>query len=306
MMKLKDLDMGIREQVDVLLLNVEERETKTGKSYTVLTVTDGDMTVEVKKWDSVLVDYEHLKNSVVRLNVKSSMYGTDLTYDADSVLHSAKPITEFIPKAPIDCKETFDKIMDRVSKMDNDYVKVLTEEILANHKEQLLYWSAAKGNHHALYGGLLYHMYRMMENADAQCDLYPTLDRNIMIAGTLLHDIGKLKELDTNELGVADYTRDGSLLGHAYIGMNMIQEYGTKLNVPTDIVVQIQHMIAAHHGNLEWGAISVPKTMEAQMLHFLDMIDSRMYMFEDTMKTMEPNKPSNKIYGLGGVSIYKF
>lgn len=106
-MTLKDLDMGIREQVDVLLLNVEERETKIGKSYTVLTVTDGEMKIEVKKWDSVLVDYEHLKNSVVRLNVKSSMYGTDLTYDTDSVLHSAKPITEFIPKAPIDCKETF-------------------------------------------------------------------------------------------------------------------------------------------------------------------------------------------------------
>lgn len=306
MMKLKDLDMGIREQVDVLLLNVEERETKTGKSYTVLTVTDGDMIVEVKKWDSILVDYEHFKNSVITLNVKCSMYGNDITYDTDSVFCSTKPITEFIPKAPIDFKVTFDKIMDRVNKIGNDYVRTLTEQILTNHKERLLYWSAAKGNHHALYGGLLYHMYRMMENADMQCNLYPTLDRNIMIAGTLLHDIGKLKELDTNELGVADYTRDGSLLGHAYMGMNMVQEYGSKLNVPTDIVVQLQHMIAAHHGNLEWGAISVPKTMEAQMMHFLDMIDSRMYIFEDTIKSMEPNKPSNKVYGLGGVSIYKF
>lgn len=306
MMKLKDLDMGIREQVDVLLLNVEERETKTGKSYTVLTVTDGDMIVEVKKWDSVLVDYEHFKNSVITLNVKCSMYGNDITYDTDSVFCSTKPITEFIPKAPIDFKVTFDKIMDRVNKIGNDYVRTLTEQILTNHKERLLYWSAAKGKHHALYGGLLYHMYRMMENADMQCNLYPTLDRNIMIAGTLLHDIGKLKELDTNELGVADYTRDGSLLGHAYMGMNMVQEYGSKLNVPTDIVVQLQHMIAAHHGNLEWGAISVPKTMEAQMMHFLDMIDSRMYIFEDTIKSMEPNKPSNKVYGLGGVSIYKF
>ena len=188
------------------------------------------------------------------------MYGNDITYDTDSVFCSTKPITEFIPKAPIDFKVTFDKIMDRVNKIGNDYVRTLTEQILTNHKERLLYWSAAKGNHHALYGGLLYHMYRMMENADMQCNLYPTLDRNIMIAGTLLHDIGKLKELDTNELGVADYTRDGSFaLGHAYMGMNMVQEYGSKLNVPTDIVVQLQHMIAAHHGNLEWGAISVPK-----------------------------------------------
>lgn len=305
-MTLKDLDMGIREQVDVLLLNVEERETKTGKSYTVLKVTDGEIEVDVKKWDSVLTDYEHLRNSVVTLNIKTSMYGTEITYDTDMVLHSSKSVEEFVPKVPIDCKETFHQIMERVSHISNDYIRVLTKHILANHKDQLLYWSAAKGNHHALYGGLLYHMYRMMENADAQCDLYPTLDRNIMIAGTLLHDIGKLKELDTNELGVADYTRDGSLLGHAYIGMNMVQEYGAALDVPSDIIVQLQHMIAAHHGNLEWGAISVPKTMEAQMLHLLDMIDSRMYMFEDTMKTMEPNKPSNKIYGLGGVSIYKF
>lgn len=306
MIKLKDLDMGIREEIDVLLLDVQERETKTGKSYTVLTVTDGDMAVEVKKWDSVLTDYENLKNSVVRLNVKSSMYGSDLTYDTDSVCRSSKSIEEFIPKAPIDCKETYKKIMDRVEKLGNEYVRILTKQILMDHKEKILYWSAAKGNHHALYGGLLYHMYRMMKNADIQCDLYPDLDRNIMIAGTLLHDIGKLEELETNNLGSAEYTRDGSLLGHAYIGMEMVQDYGRRLAIPNDIAVQLQHMIASHHGNLEWGAISVPKTMEAQMLHLLDMIDSRMYMYEDTFKTMEPNKPSNKVYGLGGVSIFKF
>ena len=92
-MKFKDLDMGIREIMDVLLLDVVERETKNGKSYTVLTVTDGEQTIDVKKWDSVLTDYENLKNTVVTLNIKSSMYSHfDLYYLYSSTTTAYKPM----------------------------------------------------------------------------------------------------------------------------------------------------------------------------------------------------------------------
>lgn len=87
--------------------------------------------------------------------------------------------------------------------------------------------------------------------------------------------------------------------------MHMLEDYGKKCDVPQNTVLQLQHMVASHHGNLEWGAVTVPQTMEAQMLHYLDMIDSRMYMYEDTYKVLEPGKPSNKIFGLG-TPVFKF
>lgn len=304
-MKLKDLDMGIRETIDVLLLDVTERETKNKKPYTVLTVTDGEMTVDVKKWDSVLVDFEGLKNTVISVSIKSSMYGSEITYDTDVVVKSYKPVSDFIPKVPLDSKEMMKEIESFVLSIKSLSVRSMVLDILNDNLDKLLYWAAAKGMHHAVYGGLLYHMYRMCKNAVEQCKIYTSLNSDLLIAGTLLHDIGKLKELETSSLGKADYTMEGSLLGHAYIGMSMIQEYGTKHNVSDDEILQLQHMIASHHGNLEWGAITVPQTIEAKMLHYLDMIDSNMYMFEDTFKTMEPNHPSAKVFGLG-TSIYKF
>lgn len=304
-MKLKDLDMGIRETIDVLLLDVTERETKNKKPYTVLTVTDGEMTVDVKKWDSVLADFESLKNTVISVSIKSSMYGSEMTYDTDVVVKSYKPVSDFIPKVPLDSKEMMKEIESFVLSIKSLSVRSMVLDILNDNLDKLLYWAAAKGMHHAVYGGLLYHMYRMCKNAVEQCKIYTSLNSDLLIAGTLLHDIGKLKELETSSLGKADYTMEGSLLGHAYIGMSMIQEYGTKHNVSDDEILQLQHMIASHHGNLEWGAITVPQTIEAKMLHYLDMIDSNMYMFEDTFKTMEPNHPSAKVFGLG-TSIYKF
>ena len=304
-MKFKNLGMGIREIMDVLLLDVVERETKNGKSYTVLTVTDGEQTIDVKKWDSVLADYENLKNTVVTLNVKSSMYGSDLTYDTDIVTRSHKPVSDFIPKVPLEPTQMMNDIMARIQQMQDNKLRKLVEMVFNDHQSELMYWAAAKGMHHALYGGLLYHIYRMGMNADAQCNIYPELNRDLLVAGAYLHDIGKLMELNTSTLGTAEYTTTGSLVGHAYLGMHMLEDYGKKCDVPQNTVLQLQHMVASHHGNLEWGAVTVPQTMEAQMLHYLDMIDSRMYMYEDTYKVLEPGKPSNKIFGLG-TSVFKF
>lgn len=112
--KLKELDLGIREQVDALVLDVMERETKTGKPYVVLKVTDGDTTAEVKKWDARLDDFLPVKNTAVVLNVKASLYGNETTYDTDSCVRSKRPPEDFIRKAPIDLDGTLDAIGSRL------------------------------------------------------------------------------------------------------------------------------------------------------------------------------------------------
>ena len=185
--KLKELDLGIREQVDALVLDVMERETKTGKPYVVLKVTDGDTTAEVKKWDARLDDFLPVKNTAVVLNVKASLYGNETTYDTDSCVRSKRPPEDFIRKAPIDLDGTLDAIGSRLDAIADPDLKALMTAIFRDKKSQLRMWSAAKTVHHAIYGGLLYHSYRMMQAADALCQFYPAVDKDLVASGAMLH-----------------------------------------------------------------------------------------------------------------------
>ena len=123
----------------------------------------------------------------------------------------------------------------------------------------------------------------------------------------LLHDIGKLKELETNELGVSEFTPEGNLSGHTLCGIEMLNKAVAEMEVASDAeeYKQVKHMIASHHGLLEHGAIVVPATPEAMVLNNLDLIDSRMYMFEEALTGIEPGTVSGAIWALGGAHVYK-
>lgn len=300
MLKLKDLDLGVREKLDVLVTDVAEAETKTKKPYVIFVVTDGDTVAKVRKWDCRGIEYERAVNRVVSMNVKSSMYGGEVTYDTDMAVYSDASVSDFVRKVPEEIGKMYEEITKRVKRFQDESLRNMMLTVLEQNEEKLMYWAAAKSQHHALYGGLLYHMYRMGKNADMQCDIYSTLNRDILVAGAYLHDIGKLKELETNSLGNADYTTEGNLLGHLYLGMETLEKY--KESVDEKTLMHLKHMIASHHGTLEWGAIVEPKTAEAQMLHFLDMMDSRMYTFEEQYKDME----SDSFSKTGKGQIYKF
>ncbi|MDU3181765.1 MAG: HD domain-containing protein [Lachnospiraceae bacterium] len=301
-LKLKDLDMGVREYIDLLVTDVQEAETRTNKKYVIFTVTDGETVAKIKKWDSCLVDYEHAKNTVVTMNVKSGSYNGEVTYDTDYAVFSDADIAQFIRSVPENIDLMFAGIRSRIDNFSDLSLKGFMHGILDMHEDKLKYWAAAKEMHHALYGGLLYHMYRMGKAADAMCKIYQGVDSDMLAAGVYLHDIGKLYELDTNKLGTSEYTTEGYLLGHIAIGIEMVDTYAGKYGVSKEKALHLKHMIASHHGRKEWGAIVEPKTAEAQLLHQLDMIDSKMYVFEENYATMETHSFTKTPMG----QIYKF
>ena len=180
----------------------------------------------------------------------------------------------------------------------------LGEEIYEKNKEKLLRWSAAKSMHHNCYGGLLYHSLRMALSAKRICQIYTKANRGLVIIGCLLHDIGKLKELDTDIMGNASYTVNGNLFGHLMLGVRMVEDYTKDLTINSDELEQLQHIIASHHYNQEWGAISQPKTIEAFIVAKLDDFDAKMYMIEKGLDELESGEISEKpIYD--GIRLYK-
>lgn len=146
----------------------------------------------------------------------------------------------------------------------------------------------------------------MLKSASRLAEVYKdTLDTKLLYAGVILHDIGKIKELECNVLGSADYTSDGNLLGHLFIGAEMVSEYAKKYDLGEIEERLLKHMIVSHHGKREFGAIALPAIPEAMLLHHIDCMDAEIYQYEEVRKNMKADSMSDRVFGLNDVHVYK-
>ena len=147
-------------------------------------------------------------------------------------------------------------------------------------------------------------MLRMLKTAVILSRVY-RFDKELLYSAVILHDIGKLQELDTDATGVAEYTVDGNLFGHTLLAIEMIDRKSFENpTYPAEKIRLLKHCIVAHHGQLEYGAITMPAVKEAMLLHEIDVIDASMYQYEQVEKTLNPGEMSDRIFDLG-VKVYK-
>lgn len=305
--KFSELLLDKKTTTIALLQSAEERETKGGKPYCRLTLSDGEKVIETNLWNTSKADLKVDEKTLIMVELYPKIYNDAVGYE----VYRYSPYTEdrygmsdFIIAAPVESEVMYNEILSLVEKFDNDTgLSGLVKEIYEENKEKLLYWSAAKSVHHNCYGGLLYHTFRMVRNGVLMQRVYKSINSGILVAAIALHDIGKLVELETDELGVADYGVEGTLFSHILAGIETVNRHADSYD--PEAVKMLKHCIAAHHGRLEWGAIAVPATPEAMLLHQIDMIDAQMYQFEDALKNVEePGMLSDKIFGLG-TKVYK-
>ena len=323
--KFSNTEIGSTYNYTVLVTEMTEKVSKTDKPFVNFTFSDGvdkvtanyfDKTEDVMKALGVDV------GRVVDLTFSVKTYNNKKNYIVESVIPFPDPeakVEKFVQSPPFGIDIMYKKIIECIKKStgrnydvnvpgvpDDDYsAAALTIRLLNSNKEAFCKSSAAHSIHHDMRGGLLYHTFRMVYNALYVSKVYTTLNLELLVCGTALHDIGKLTELDTDELGSADYSVDGRLFGHAVIGMEMVSEEAKKGPYNEEEVRQLRHMIASHHGSLEYGAITTPATPEAFILHELDMIDSRMYIFEKEMGKVDPGEMTDRIFALENSSLYR-
>jgi len=209
----------------------------------------------------------------------------------DAILEGSASRKELLDKAWSVIAEATDSIRDT-------RIKALCGQFLAIHGARFRRAAAARGNHHARRGGLLEHTSRMMESAMALCGVYPELNRDLVTAGVLFHDTGKLWETCPPErgFGIVPELR-GELLGHLSIGIELVNSIWRDLPkegwdslTPNseEVRLHLLHLVASHHGQLEFGSPVLPKTPEAALLHFVDNIDARMEMFFTAYQSSAP------------------
>jgi len=182
----------------------------------------------------------------------------------------------FLPSSERDLDGIYSEILGIIDEIENPHIRDLLEAIFRDDsfRERFLTAPAAKSWHHSYVGGLAEHVYDMIRTATRTAEIYPEVDRDILLAGVILHDLGKMQEIEA--AGYIDYTDRGRLLGHISLGVELLNEYIRGIDdFPDDLAMKLKHMILSHHGRLEHGSPVLPMTIESLLLSYIDDMDAQ-------------------------------
>ena len=270
-------------------------ETRNGKPYDNLILQDKTGTLDGKVWDpnsNGIADYDEMDfievfgdvisyNNNLQLNIRQIRKAYEDEYVA----------ADYMPTTEKSTDSMFEELIGYVKKIDNDYLRQAVEYYFVNDEafiKTFVGHSAAKTVHHGFAGGLLEHTLSVVKMCVYMVSAYPILNKDLLYAAAICHDIGKTKEL--SPFPTNDYTDDGQLLGHIVIGVEMISDAVRSIpGFPEQLASELKHCIVAHHGELEYGSPKKPALAEALALNFADATDAKMQTLTELFKDKKNN-----------------
>jgi 3'-5' exoribonuclease len=309
-MKKGILDYEVGEQVEKFLLikNATKGIASNGKPFLTLILQDQSGDIEAKLWDvSESAENTFSPESIVKImgdiqNYRGRMQLKIRQIRAAGPADSVK-LADFLETAPLEKEEMVSKITQYIFEMKNPNIQRITRHLLKKHQQAFLDYPAATKNHHEFVSGLAYHVVSMLDLAKAIASLYPSLDKDLLFAGVILHDLGKVHELSGPV--AASYTIEGNLLGHISIMVNEIGKAADELGISGEEVIVLQHMVLSHHGKAEWGSPKPPLIKEAEILHYIDNLDAKMNMLDRALSRVKPGEFTERNFALENRSFYK-
>ena len=264
-----------------VVVSKQIKPKKTGEPYLALTLGDRTGQIEAKMWDNVedfidsfeQDDFLKVKGLVNKYKNRFQLTIHKLRRMQESEIEYA----DYLPKTTKDIGELWQTLASFVASFENPHLKALLELFMADAEiaERYRNAPAAKSLHHAYIGGLLDHVVSLFRSCNLVCRNYPQINRDLLLTGAFLHDIGKIYELTYNRSFT--YTTRGQLLGHMIIELEMLQAKIVQLpSFPPELRTLLEHLIISHHGHYEFGSPKLPMFPEALMLHYMDDLDSKM------------------------------
>ena len=294
-----------------LLKSAFPKVTVSGKPFLTAVLADESGTIEAKVWDYSGPIGERDAGKVIKVRGSVSDYRGALQVTVDKLRLAAEDdhvdVSRLVRVAPIDRAGAYADITRLVSTLEDADYRAVCEEMLRRHEDAFRTIPAAKSVHHSFLSGLLMHTYNMLRLADFLAAQYAdSVDRSLLLAGTLLHDFGKEREFTFSELGlVTDYSTKGQLLGHLVMGAQETAEVAEMLGIPEEKSVLLQHLLLSHHGEPEFGAAVLPQCAEAELLSLIDQIDSRMEIYREALAPLKSGEFSQRIFALDNRRVYK-
>ncbi len=269
-------------------------KSRSGKNYLSLLLQDKTGTINAKVWDLNNNIQSFEENDFIKIEGVVLSYQNELQLNVKKIRRSLEGEFEpmdYIPATDKNIEQLYKQILDLIASIKNKYIKELLENIYIKNNELVSVFkkhSAAKTMHHNYMGGLLEHSLSICQICDFLSSHYEYVDRDLLIASALLHDIGKIFEL--SPFPDNDYTDDGQLLGHIVIGTELVTKESNKIEgFPHQLQSLIKHSILSHHGEYEFGSPKRPKTIEAFILHCADELDAKIKIFEENILSDNTN-----------------
>lgn len=310
-MKFKDLKVGDSNvELYALVIDCKTKQTVNQTPYFGLTISDGDDQADARIWTvnivNTLKDKAIIPGEVYKFVVKVNDYAGKnqiIIGQVEDVDPNVVDLSSFYKSAPITEEELRKEIKGYIQQISNPVLKKIVVDLIGKNADKYFRHQAAITMHHNYRSGLAYHVYSMLKLAKQMVENYPALNPDLLYSGILIHDIGKTVEITSDK--TPSYSLEGNLLGHIVIGLTMLAEVVKENGFEkTEEAIALEHMIAAHHGELEYGSPKEPMIAEAVALYLIDLTDSKLTGITEIVSKTEKGTYTTPVPTLGRKALY--
>ena len=305
---IKEFQDGERIIGQLLVVSATKGVTEKGMNYLNVTFQDRSGTLEAKKWEASDEDLMILvPGTVVMVDGRINLYKGVNQMKIQEVRKiedlSSVDLSNFQRVSPLPLEDMKARLEKYLNSFKDKDVEKITRAVISHFYDKYTTYPAAVKIHHEFGSGIIHHSLAMADLAEDVAERYPQVDRDILVAGALMHDIGKTIEYE-NPLMPAQ-TVEGKLCGHIAIMYAEFKKIVDDMDIKSEVPVLLEHMILAHHGKLEWGSPVAPATREAWLLAQIDLIDSHMMVLDKALEPIKEGEFTPRLWVMDDVSFYK-
>lgn len=287
-----------------LIKSYDKKTSKNGSAYLDLVLSDKDDEVSAKFWDYKETPGEEIEaNILVKVRGQMQSYNNQPQFRIERIRRVTEQdeihLEDFVPSSSYSGDSLLALLDQVIGSLADDDLRNLVTAIVDEYRDQIRLLPAAYRLHHAIRGGLLMHTLSIVRLAQSVAEIYPSVDRDLLIAGAILHDIAKTEEFKLGSSGlVSGYSTRGELIGHLVMGAMIVERVGKQIGANPDTITYLEHMLLSHHSEPEFGAAVRPQFLEAEILAQLDLLDARIYEIESTVMGIDSGSFSTRQWAL--------
>lgn len=290
-----------------LISNSSKCVNNAGGAYMNLEVRDSSGSLNAKKWDVTGDDETTLvAGNIIHIEGEVLKYKESLQIKIVSVRPvdiNEVDVAKFVKQPPIPKEELIRRFNEHLNSIQNEDCRKILDYLIKRLSPKVFEYPAAVSVHHDYSSGLLMHTVSMADHGVYFANYYPDIDKDILLTGILLHDMGKTIEFEGPV--IYKYSLEGKLLGHISLMVSEIRRAAEGLKITSEVPLLLEHMVLSHHGSNEFGSPVLPMTKEALLLSLIDNLDSKMVIVEKALENVKPGEVSTKVFPLDNRVIYK-
>lgn len=293
-----------------LIKTIDKKVNVKGSPYLDMVLCNKEGEIPAKLWDyNELVHGEYTAGELIKVRGSVTQFNGNDQLRVDRMRHveanDGVNISDFVPTADYSGEMMLGEIMNIIASIEDDELQRLTYELVKENENYLLHWPAAFKLHHAIRGGLLYHTLSIIRLCEGVCSIYPSVDRDLLMCGAIVHDLCKIEEFNLSSAGlVTGYSVKGELIGHLVMGAMNIAKKAEELGISSEKAMLLQHMVISHHGEPEFGAAVRPMFLEAEILSQLDKLDATIYEINEAVSGVNEGEFTQRMWALDNRKLF--